>query len=58
MAGPFSQTIPQIWRRLSTWGDGPLIIDPTWGGHPGLVVGVFDCGPTGRQFESASCRST
>ena len=22
------------------------------------MVGVFDCGPTGRQFESASCWST
>ena len=27
-------------------------------GHSGLVVSVFDCGPTGRRFESASCRST
>ena len=35
-----------------------IIYPPTWGGHRGLVVGVFDCGPTGRPFESALCRST
>ena len=29
----------------------PLTIGPPiWGGHRGLVVGVFDCGPTGRWF--------
>ena len=35
-----------------------IIDPPTWGGDRGLVIGVFDCGPTGRPFESASCRST
>ena len=35
-----------------------IIDPPTWGGHLGLVVGVFDCGPTGRRFESTLCRST
>ena len=38
-----------------TWGITAL---PTSGGHRGLVVGVFDCGPTGRRFESAPFRST
>ena len=23
-----------------------IIDPPTWGGHRGLVVGVFECGPT------------
>ena len=31
---------------------------PPGDGGPGLVVGVFDCGLTGRQFESALCQST
>ena len=31
-----------------------VIFDPpTWGSH-GLVIGMFDCGPSGRRFESAS----
>ena len=35
------------------------IIDPlTWGVHRGLVVGVFHCRLTGRQFESALYWST
>ena len=28
------------------------------GGHHGLVVGVFDCGPSGQRLESALSRST
>ena len=49
MAGCYSEKIP-----LLTWGIlGPQI----WGGNPGLVVGEFDCGPTGWRFESASCWS-
>ena len=28
------------------------------GSRHGLVVGVFDCGPTGRRLESASFQST
>ena len=28
------------------------------GGHRGLVVGVFDCGPRGRRFQAALCQST
>ena len=29
-------------------GTRGIIDPPTWGGHRGLVVGVFDCGPIGR----------
>ena len=43
MAGLFSQIPP-----LRTQG----VIDPlTWGGHRGLVVGVYDCEPTGRAVQ-------
>ena len=35
------------------------IFDPrTWGGHLGLVDGMFNCGPRGRRFEAALCQST
>ena len=37
---------------------GYNIDPPTSGGHRGVVVGVFDCGPTGRCFESALGRTT
>ena len=46
----FSHSVP-----LRTRG---IIDPPTWDGHRGLVVGVFDCGPIGRRFECALCRST
>ena len=31
---------------------------PIWGGHRRLVVGVFDCRPIRRRFQSALCWST
>ena len=39
---------------------GIIVVRQTsWSGnHRGLVVGVFDCGPTGRRFECATCQST
>ena len=38
---PNREKIPPLRTRA-------IIDPPTWGGHRGLVVGVFDCGPTGR----------
>ena len=34
------------------------MLDGNWGGQHGLVVGVFNCGPTGRWFESVLCQGT
>ena len=49
---------PPIGRRFPMLRTRSIIDSPTWGGHRGLVVGVFDCVPTGRRFASALCRST
>ena len=48
MAGLFSQTIPPNREKIPPLRTRAIIDPPTWGGHRGLVVGVFDCGPTGR----------
>ena len=53
MAGLFFADGPQIGKISSELRTRGIIDPPTWGSHRGLVVGVFDCGPTGRQFESA-----
>ena len=56
VAGLLSQTLPSFWRSSPVEDPGYNNIDPaTWGGHCALLVGVFDCGPRGRPFESASC---
>ena len=58
VAGLFSQMIPPIGRRCPppsrTRGlmDPPTSEGPLMGSHRGLVVGVFECGPTGRPFEA------
>ena len=41
-----------------TRGGAGFSDSPTLGGHCGLVVGVFDCGPTDRCLESALHQST
>ena len=48
----------QYQHRLPVEDQGYVFYPQTWGGHRGLVVGVFDCRPTSRWFESASCQST
>ena len=59
MAMLFSLPIPPLGRILSLLRTRDITDPlPTWGSHRGLVVGVFDCGPKCRRFESALCRST
>ena len=48
---PIRETTPLLRTR-------GIFDPPTWCGHRGMVVGVFDCGPTGRRFQFALCRST
>ena len=55
MAGLFSQTIPP--REDPLVEDSGIIVPPTWGGHRGLVVCVFDWGPIGQRFGSALCQA-
>ena len=45
-------------RRSPRWGPGVYYFDPpTWSSHRGLVVGVFDCGPTGWRSKSTCVRA-